>query len=319
MVDIGCIIIRRSPHHGEASGLGQRYTRREVGRILGLDARRLRYWERLRLVRPRARWGERFYNFGDLAAAGTVKRLTDHRIPALRVRRTVRLVEEQFGASPLPLHELRILEQGRELLVIPPGATKPFNPIKQQWAFPFSVLAPAANLQAMVGRTPEELFESALECERRQEMLPEAIETYLRVVELAPDWIEAHINLGVAYYQLGQLSDAGAAFRRAVQLDPMSGISHYNLGCTLEELGEFEEAIEHLQRAARAMPAHADVHFNLALAHEKRGERRQAREHWLLYLRYAPNGPWADQARARLKQGSGRRRHSTPIPFRQLK
>jgi tetratricopeptide (TPR) repeat protein len=319
MVDIGCIIIRRNPHHGGAGGLGQRYTRSEVGRILGLDARRLRYWERLRLVRPRARWGERFYNFGDLAAAGTIKRLTDHRIPALRVRRAVRLMEEQFGASPLRLNELRMLEQGRELLVIPPGATKPFNPIRQQWAFPFGALAPAANLQSMVGRTPEELFELALEYERRQETLPEAVETYLRVAELAPDWIEAHINLGVAYYQLGQLSDAGAAFRRAVHLDPMSGISHYNLGCTLEELGEFEEAIEHLQRAARAMPAHADVHFNLALAHEKCGERRQAREHWLLYLRYAPNGPWADQARARLKQRSGRRRPSAPIPFRQPK
>jgi tetratricopeptide (TPR) repeat protein len=319
MVDIGCIIIRSSQHLGEAGGLGQRYTRREVGRILGLDARRLRYWERLRLVRPRARWGERFYNFGDLAAAGTIKRLTDHRIPALRVRRAVRLVEEQFGASPLPLQELRILEQGRELLVIPPGATKPFNPIKQQWAFPFSQLALSTNLHAMVGRTPEELFESALECERRQEMLPEAIETYLRVVDLAPDWIEAHINLGVAYYQLGQLSDAAAAFRQAVELDPMSGISRYNLGCTLEELGEFDEAIEHLQRAARAMPAHADVHFNLALAHEKRGERLEAREHWLLYLRYAPNGPWAEQARARLKQDSRRHRRSAPIPFRQRK
>jgi Flp pilus assembly protein TadD len=212
-----------------------------------------------------------------------------------------------------------MLDQGRELLVIPPGATKPFNPIRQQWAFPFGPLAPAAKLRAMVGRTPEELFASALECERREEMLPEAIETYLRVVELAPDWIEAHINLGVAYYQLGQLSDAEAAFRSAVQLDPLSGISHYNLGCTLEELGEFEEAIDHLQRAARAMPGHADVHFNLALAHEKRDEKRKAREHWLQYLRHAPNGPWADQARARLRQDSGRRRNSTPIPFRQPK
>ena len=73
--------------------------------------------------------------------------------------------------------------------------------------------------------------------------------------------------------------------------------------------------IEHLRRAARAMPAHADVHFNLALAYEKRGERRLAREQWMLYLRYAPNGPWADQARAHLKQCSPRRKRSAPIPF----
>jgi len=230
--------------------LSQSYTRREVGRILGLDARRLRYWERLRLVRPRARWGERFYNFGDLVAAGTVKRLTDHRIPARRVRRAVTLVEQQFGESPLALEQLRILEQGRELLLVPPGATEPFNPIRRQWAFSFLSAAPGANLRPMAGRSPEELFEAALECERQQEMLPEAIDTYRRVVELAPEWLEAHVNLGVAYYQLGQLSEACAAFRNAVQLDPISGVARYNLGCTLEEQGEYDEAIEHLERAA---------------------------------------------------------------------
>ncbi|MGA8223604.1 MAG: tetratricopeptide repeat protein [Candidatus Acidiferrales bacterium] len=297
--------------------MAQRYTRREVGRILGLDAGRLRYWERLRLVRPKARWGERFYNFGDLVALRTIKRLTDNRIPARRVRHTVTLLEQQFGEPARPLQELRLLEQGRELLVIPPGDSRPFNPLRQQWVFPFGAPSQRAKLHSMTGRTPEELFEAALECETRQEMLPEAIQTYLRVVELAPDWIEAHINLGVAYYQMGQLSDARAAFFNAVQLDPMNGISRYNLGCTLEELGELDEAVEHLERAARAMPAHADVHFNLALAYEKRGERRRAREHWVFYLRYAPNGPWAQQARARLKQySSGRaRRRSAPIPF----
>jgi len=297
--------------------LMQRYTRREVGRILGLDAGRLRYWERLRLVRPRARWGERFYNFGDLVALRTIQRLTDHRIPARHVRRTVTLLEKQFGGTPRPLQELQLFELGRELLVIPPGAARPFNPIRQQWVFSFNAAADPAKLHAMTGRSPEELFEAALECETRQEMLPEAIENYLRIVELAPEWIEAHINLGVAYYQLGQLAEARAAFFDAVKLDPMNGISRYNLGCTLEELGELDEAIEHLQRAARAMPAHADVHFNLALAYEKRADRRKAREHWVLYLRYAPNGPWAAQARARLEQSSSGhgRRPCAPIPF----
>jgi tetratricopeptide (TPR) repeat protein len=168
----------------------------------------------------------------------------------------------------------------------------------------------------MAGPTPEEFFETALSCETKQDLLPQAIENYQRVVELAPDWIEAHINLGVAYYQMGQLSDARAAFAAAVALDPLNGISRYNLGCTLEEMGEYDAAIEHLLRAARAMPAHADVHFNLALAYEKRGERRAARDHWTLYLRYAPNGTWAEQARARLKRYSARRKNAMPIPFR---
>lgn len=296
--------------------MADRYTRNEVGRILGLEEGRLRYWERLRLVRPEVRWGQRFYSFGDLVALRSIQRITLNRVPARKLRRTVALIEQQFGGDSLPLQQLRLVELGRDVLVVPPGAERPFNPFLQQWAFPFDIPARPAKLHSMAGPTPEEFFETALSCETKQDLLPQAIENYQRVVELAPDWIEAHINLGVAYYQMGQLSDARAAFAAAVALDPLNGISRYNLGCTLEEMGEYDAAIEHLLRAARAMPAHADVHFNLALAYEKRGERRAARDHWTLYLRHAPNGTWAEQARARLKRYSARRKNAMPIPFR---
>jgi len=275
----------------------------------------LRYWERLRLVRPRARWGERFYSFGDLVALRTLQRLTDSRVPAGRVRRAVSLIEQQFGASPVPLQELRFLEQGRDVLVIPPGASRPFSPLKQQWVFPFDSAMLSAKLHAMTGPTPEELFQTALDCETHTELLPQAVESYRQALELAPEWIDAHINLGVALYQLGRTEEARAEFACAVRLDPLNGISRYNLGCVLEEQGEIDEAIDHLRRAARAMPAHADVHFNLALAYEKRGERRLAREEWIMYLRHAPNGPWADQARAHLQQSSAHPKRRAPIPF----
>jgi tetratricopeptide (TPR) repeat protein len=300
---------------GGIAGLAQRYTRRDVGRILGVNPSRLRYWERLRLVRPRARWGERFYSFGDLVALRTLQRLTDNRVPALRVRRAVSLIEQQFGEPGVPLQTLRFLEQGRDLLVIPPGAARPFSPLKQQWVFPFDSPPMAARLHSMTGPTPEQLFQTALDCESSPELLPQAIDNYRQVIDLSPEWVDAHINLGVALYQMGRAEEARAEFLSAVQLDPLNGISRYNLGCVLEEQGEIEQAIEHLQRAARALPAHADVHFNLALAYEKRGERRLAREQWLLYLRHAPNGAWADQARTHLRQCSVRRKRMAPIPF----
>lgn len=294
----------------------QRYTRREVQRILGLDVRRLRYWERLRLVHPRARWGERFYSFGDLVALRTIKRITERKVSARRLRRAVTLVEQQFGDAPVPLQQLQFLDQGREVLIVPPGANgKPFNPIRQQWVFPFGVPNQAAKLHPMSSRTPEQWFDAALECEARAELLPQAIEGYRHALDLAPHWIEAHINLGVVLYQMGQTNEACAAFQAAVQLDPMNGISRYNLGCVLEEQGDTDGAIEHLVTAARVLPAHADIHFNLALAYEKRRKRQSAREHWMLYLRYAPNGPWAEQARAHLKRSFSRRKPSQLIPF----
>ena len=314
--DNWCIIVRESGREAGDAGLADRYTRNEVGRILGLEEGRLRYWERLQLVRPEVRWGQRFYSFGDLVALRSIQRITLNRVPARKLRRTVALIEQQFGGYSLPLQQLRLVELGRDVLVVPPGAERPFNPFLQQWAFPFDIPARPAKLHSMAGPTPEEFFETALSCETKQDLLPQAIENYQRVVELAPDWIEAHINLGVAYYQMGQLSDARAAFAAAVALDPLNGISRYNLGCTLEEMGEYDGAIEQLVRAARAMPGHADVHFNLALAYEKRGERRAARDQWTLYLRHAPNGTWAEQARARLRRYSARRKNAMPIPFR---
>jgi tetratricopeptide (TPR) repeat protein len=283
-----------------------------------LDVRCLRYWERLQLVRPQARWGERFYSFGDLVALRNLQRLTKNKIPAHRVRYVVRLLEKEMGGGPLALQEIQFLEQGRDVLVIPPGAACPFNPIRRQWAFRFDEAQGAApvKLRSMAGPTAEQLFEAANSLDSAPDSLAQAIRQYERVLELAPDWIDAHINRGVALYQLGRVDDAKAAFLTAVHLDPLNGISRYNLGCVLEEQGEVEDAIRHLRRAAKAMPGHADVHFNLALAYEKKNERRLAREEWVLYLRYAPNGPWAEQARARLGSQGSKRKAASPIPFR---
>jgi tetratricopeptide (TPR) repeat protein len=295
--------------------LPQSYTRKEVERILGVKESRLRYWERLRLVHPESRWGERFYSFGDLVSLQTLQRLTESNIPASRVKRAISLVEEQFEFPSLRLHQISAIECGSELLIVPPGDSQPFDPIRRQWGLPFQAKPAPEKVRPMSARSAEDLFETALQLETRPESLPDAAEYYRRVLDRAPNWIEAHINLGVALYQMGMTEEARAAFLSAVQLDPANGISRYNLGCVLEEQGKMAEAIEHLSAAARAMPTHADVHFNLALAYEKSGARELARQEWVLYLRHAPNGPWAAQARAHLRLCSEHRKISEPIPF----
>lgn len=298
----------------------QRYTQREVSRMLGVDKRQLRYWERLDLVHPQARWGERFYSFGDLVALRNIKSVTDRKIPARRLHRAVTMIGRQFGelfgSKPPAIQELRLFDHGSEILVIPPGYARPFNPFKKQWAFAFPPETEVPKLHTMAGRTPDQLFEMALAFETQEETLAQAAAAYRRVLELAPDWIDARINLGVALYQMEQIGEARAEFRAAVQLDPENGIARYNLGCVLEEQGDVEEAIAHLGAAERVMPTHADVHFNLALAYDKTGEKELARQQWVLYLKYAPNGAWAEQARERLRQYSTHRKQSPPIPFR---
>jgi tetratricopeptide (TPR) repeat protein len=296
--------------------LTDRYTRKEASRIVGSDVQHLRYWERLHLVHPRARWGERFYTFSDLLALRTIKQLTDKKVPALRVQKALAAIGQEIGVAEIPLDRLQLMEHARQVIVLGAGMfDQPFNPLSGQWLLPFPLGQPPATLHQMEARTAAEWFETALACEAKGEQLPEAIYSYQQVVRLAPEWIEAHINLGVAHYQLAHWEEARQAFLAAVKIDPSNPMARYNLGCVLEEMGEIADAIVQLKRAVRGMPAHADAHFNLALAYEKIGEDALAKEHWAFYLKYDPNGMWVDTARARLTPPDPQRRASAPIPF----
>jgi len=296
--------------------LTERYTRGEARRIVGVDDRRLRYWERLRLVRPRIRWGERFYDFGDLAALRVIKRLTESHVAAHRLRRAVAAMALQLGQTSLRVENLQLVECGRGVAVIPPGANSaPFDPITQQWILPLQ-RQEAPKLHQLESRSAEEWFEIGTGTEAHPDTVHEAIFAYERVLELAPDWVEAYINLGVAQYQTRRLEEAQRSFLAALSLDPSNAICRYNLGCVLEETGKIDEAIENLRIAVVAMPAHADAHFNLALAYEKKGNTAHAREQWTLYLKYDPQGTWAAKARARIQQlGRGKKPPPPPIPF----
>ena len=296
--------------------MSERYTRSEARRIVGVDDRRLRYWERLRLVRPRIRWGERFYDFGDLVALRTIKRLTDSRVPARRLRRAVTAIELQLGGPALRVENLRLLECRQSVAFVLPGAGAPlFDPLEHQWILPLQAPQTSANVHQLDSRSAEEWFEIALADESSPETVDQAGEAYQWAIELSPEWVEAHINLGVALYHQRRLEDAQNAFLAAVALDPANAICRYNLGCVYEEVGKIDEAIDNLRCAIRAMPNHADAHFNLALAYEKKGDPGRAREHWSLYLKHDPRGTWAAKARTRIEQLRPGRKLPPPIPF----
>src|SRR5438128_2115930 len=61
---------------------------------------------------------------------------------------------------------------------------------------------------------------------------PVAARNYSKSIELAPDWAEALVNLGVVYNRLGKTDDAIKAFTRATELDPKLPGAHLNLAIT---------------------------------------------------------------------------------------
>ena len=276
----------------------EQFTRREVLRILGISDKQLAYWERLRLVEPRARWGERFYRFGDLISLRTVKQLTERRVPARRLQRAVEALRQQLAEVEAPLSELRIVSNGRHLAVEVEG--RQVEPLSGQLLLDFETRELTEKVRVMPERSAEEWFALALECESDAATHSQAIEAYRRVLEKSPRWIEPHINLGTLLYEQGEKEEAAGCYRQAVELEPANPLARFNLGSVLDELGQPGPAREHLRQAVALKPDYADAHYNLALVAEKLGAHGEARRHWRRYLQLDPHSPWAEYARKRL-------------------
>jgi len=299
-------LILGRPEHKRAAVLDQRFTRGEVERMTGATRRQLDYWARLGLVRPRARWGERFFGFSDLVAIETIRRITEGRVSAGRLRRAMNALDQQAGQSPALISSLRIAVDGAQIVVHEPGPPgRLVEPISGQFLLNFETPILERKVRALGGRSAQQWFEMGMSWDSSPATLPQAVDAYRSAINLSPDWVEAHINLGTALYQMGRMEESRDVFRRASLLDPRNALAHFNLGCMHDRLGDTQAAIEEFRGAIAYSPHMADAHLNLALAYEKSQRLQESLQHLSLYLRYEPQGPWADFARMRLRESRG--------------
>jgi len=163
--------------------------------MMGISRRDLNYWTRLRLVIPRARWGERFFNFSDLVALETIKRLAAHRVPARRIRRAVSALETELGSTQTPLSMLRISTNGKQVVVyLPQTQARPYEPLTGQFVLNFEVSELAKKIHAMASRSAEEWFELGMAYDSESESLDQAEQAYGKAVEAAPGWVEGGVE-----------------------------------------------------------------------------------------------------------------------------
>jgi Flp pilus assembly protein TadD len=93
-------------------------------------------------------------------------------------------------------------------------------------------------------------------------------ETHLRrAVQLDPNSGLAHNNLGLAYYEQGNLYDAATEFQSAARLLPTRPEPWNNLGLTLEAGDKLNEAIAEYQKAVELDPDNPEFVGNLARVH----------------------------------------------------
>jgi tetratricopeptide (TPR) repeat protein len=285
-------------------GAKDRFSPEDVQRILGLTAKQLEYWDRLALVSPHQEQGSRFYDFRDLIGLRTVKQLIEEGIPANRLRRALVALREKLSKVEAPLAELRVLSDGKDIIVERHGAR--LEPLSGQFVLNFETREIDERVRVIAEpagagrRSADDWFDTALDCEFAARTRAEAINAYNRALQADPQRIDALLNCGTLHYEDGNLEKASEYFQRAIALDADNALAHFNLGSVLDEIGEVEAARQHLRLAVRLGPDYPDARYNLAFVCEKLGAFSEAREHWQAYIRLDPVGPWSSYARQRL-------------------
>ncbi|MEK6280022.1 MAG: tetratricopeptide repeat protein [Acidobacteriota bacterium] len=100
----------------------------------------------------------------------------------------------------------------------------------------------------------------ALEAKR----YPEAVGEFRKAVLAKPDSVAAHINLGAALTQTGDLKGATEQFEETLRIDSQNTIAHHNLAVLLANENKHEQAIVHLQSVVSVDPNDLSARFLLA-------------------------------------------------------
>jgi tetratricopeptide (TPR) repeat protein len=111
---------------------------------------------------------------------------------------------------------------------------------------------------------------------------------FSQTAKRVPESARVHGGLGLAFQQMGRLSEAAREFRRAIALNPRLAHAHFSLANVLEQSGRIDEAIAAYERAAALEPGYGNVYYNLGGLYVKKGLLQQALTAYLRHLEFNP-------------------------------
>lgn len=133
---------------------------------------------------------------------------------------------------------------------------------------------------------------------------------YKKAIELKPDYAAAYNALATLYNNERKFDLAAQMSAKATELGTAAGgdaaggnaDAMYNQGVILWNAGKVAEAKKQFQNAIAANPNHAESHYQLGMALVNEGNLADAANEFDTYLKLAPEGPNAAQAKALVSQ-----------------
>lgn len=303
-------MLRADSHHPASTPereAGGSYTRKEVCRLLKIDPRQLRSWERQELIAERSE-----YRFADLLALKRLLSLRAEHASPRAIRRAMDAIRTRLGEAGAD-SDVRVYKEGRRVRV-QIGKQK-MEPLSGQLLFDFAEeeirkilhlpTAAKRNAEAVAERFRNKLeadrwFERGLELEQTGAPVEEVIAAYRKASELDPSAAGALVNLGTVFFNAHAWADAEVQYLHALEIDPNYALAHFNLGNLYDERGDTQSALQQYQQALRVNPSYADAHYNLALLYQHMRDIMSAVRHWRAYLKLDGSSTWAHIARREL-------------------
>jgi tetratricopeptide (TPR) repeat protein len=133
-----------------------------------------------------------------------------------------------------------------------------------------------------------------------------AISAYSRALQIAPESIDARLNLANAYLLAGNSQAVLEQCQKVIQLDANDPAAYYLMGCAYLRLNQAEQAVQALQQSQKIDPAVDALNFQLGLAQDRLGHLEDAIREFETLLQFVPDHPSAHYQLSRLYQRAGR-------------
>jgi tetratricopeptide (TPR) repeat protein len=155
-----------------------------------------------------------------------------------------------------------------------------------------------------------EAIKEAVELNSRAQLLDskgdyeQSVPMYQRAVELYPDFVVAHYNLGIALGKLGRWEEAKESLTRAIKLKPDFAAAYTARGDIDAGANDYQSAIDDYTMAIELYPDYAAAYYKRGLAWTSMGRLEEARQDLEDYLFYKPHDARARKRLQKLREGA---------------